>query len=190
MACTTYCTQNCSRNCRYDCTGGCGTSCSGTCEGGCSGCSGSCSGGCTGTCTGSCSSCTGTCTGSCVNTCQGKCNTACTAQAQADLLAHLGEDIAVGNPIKATEYLQLKTAIDAEYTRRGKSAPESFVKVPAAKELVLLSISQKILTDIYAFDSLPEHDWRNVFESGNVVSPSKWQPAILYLKDLSTQIVP
>lgn len=190
MACTTYCTQNCSRNCRYDCTGGCGTSCSGTCEGGCSGCSGSCSGGCTGTCTGSCSSCTGTCTGSCVNTCQGKCNTACTAQDQAELIAHLGENIAVGNPIKATEYLQLKTAIDAEYTRRGKSAPESFAKVPAAKELVLLSISQKILTDIYAFDSLPEHDWRNSFESGNVVSPSKWQPAILYLKDLSTQIVP
>lgn len=190
MACTTYCTQNCSRNCRYDCTGGCGTSCSGTCGGGCSGCSGSCSGGCTGTCTGSCSSCTGTCTGSCVNTCQGKCNTACTAQDQAELIAHLGENIAVGNPIKATEYLQLKTAIDAEYTRRGKSVPESFVKVPAAKELVLLSISQKILTDIYAFDSLPEHDWRNVFESGNVVSPSKWQPAILYLKDLSTQIVP
>ena len=114
----------------------------------------------------------------------------CTAQDQAELIAHLGENIVVGNPIKATEYLQLKTAIDAEYTRRGKSAPESFVKVPAAKELVLLSISQKILTDIYAFDSLPEHDWRNVFESGNVVSPSKWQPAILYLKDLSTQIVP
>lgn len=106
------------------------------------------------------------------------------------MIAHLGENIAVGNPIKATEYLQLKTAIDAEYTRRGKSAPESFVKVPAAKELVFLSISQKILTDIYAFDSLPEHDWRNSFESGNVVSPSKWQPAILYLKDLSTQIVP
>ena len=180
------------------CTGGCGTACGGCV--GCRGCEGTCSGGCTGsckttctscsgTCKGSCTSCTGTCTGSCVNTCQGKCNTACTAEAQADVIAHLGENIAAGNLIRASEYLQLKSAIDAEYTRRGKAAPAAFEQPPAAKGLVLLSVAQKVLTDVYEFDGSSSHDWRQAFAGGQVVPPSKWQPAILYIKELATQIV-
>lgn len=73
--------------------------------------------------------------------------------------------------IKATEYLQLKSAIDQEYIRRGKQAPEGFLQTPQAKGNVLLSTAQKIMDDVYALDNEPEHDWRGVFQSGTVVPP-------------------
>ena len=201
MACNTYCQQNCSRNCRYDCTGSCGgPSCQGTCEGGCSGsctgscsgCTGSCSGGCsscTGSCTGSCTSCSGSCTGSCVGSCTGQCNTACTAEAQAELIANLGQNIAVGQPVRASDYTQLKAAIDGEYTRRGKAAPDALSPIPQPKGSVLLRTAQQVLEDVYSLDSLPEHDWRNLFSPGQVIPPSKWAPVIAYLKVLGAEIV-
>ena len=201
MACNTYCQQNCSRNCRYDCTGSCGgPSCQGTCEGGCSGsctgscsgCTGSCSGGCsscTGSCTGSCTSCSGSCTGSCVGSCTGQCNTACTAEAQAELIANLGQNIAVGQPVRASDYTQLKAAIDGEYTRRGKAAPDALSPIPQPKGSVLLRTAQQVLEDVYGLDSLPEHDWRNLFSPGQVIPPSKWAPVIAYLKVLGTEII-
>ena len=201
MACNTYCQQNCSRNCRYDCTGSCGgPSCQGTCEGGCSGsctgscsgCTGSCSGGCsscTGSCTGSCTSCSGSCTGSCVGSCTGQCNTACTAEAQAELIANLGQNIAVGQPVRASDYTQLKAAIDGEYTRRGKVAPDALSPIPQPKGSVLLRTAQQVLEDVYGLDSLPEHDWRNLFSPGQVIPPSKWAPVIAYLKVLGAEIV-
>ena len=201
MACNTYCQQNCSRNCRYDCTGSCGgPSCQGTCEGGCSGsctgscsgCTGSCSGGCsscTGSCTGSCTSCSGSCTGSCVGSCTGQCNTACTAEAQAELIANLGQNIAVGQPVRASDYTQLKAAIDGEYTRRGKAAPDALSPIPQPKGSVLLRTAQQVLEDVYGLDILPEHDWRNLFSPGQVIPPSKWAPVIAYLKVLGAEIV-
>ena len=201
MACNTYCQQNCSRNCRYDCTGSCGgPSCQGTCEGGCSGsctgscsgCTGSCSGGCsscTGSCTGSCTSCSGSCTGSCVGSCTGQCNTACTAEAQAELIANLGQNIAVGQPVRASDYTQLKAAIDGEYTRRGKAAPDALSPIPQPKGSVLLRTAQQVLEDVYGLDSRPEHDWRNLFSPGQVIPPSKWAPVIAYLKVLGAEIV-
>ena len=201
MACNTYCQQNCSRNCRYDCTGSCGgPRCQGTCEGGCSGsctgscsgCTGSCSGGCsscTGSCTGSCTSCSGSCTGSCVGSCTGQCNTACTAEAQAELIANLGQNIAVGQPVRASDYTQLKAAIDGEYTRRGKAAPDALSPIPQPKGSVLLRTAQQVLEDVYGLDSLPEHDWRNLFSPGQVIPPSKWAPVIAYLKVLGAEIV-
>lgn len=201
MACNTYCQQNCSRNCRYDCTGSCGgPSCQGTCEGGCSGsctgscsgCTGSCSGGCsscTGSCSGSCTSCSGSCTGSCVGSCTGQCNTACTAEAQAELIANLGQNIAVGQPVRASDYTQLKAAIDGEYTRRGKAAPDALSPIPQPKGSVLLRTAQQVLEDVYGLDSLPEHDWRNLFSPGQVIPPSKWAPVIAYLKVLGAEIV-
>ena len=157
------------------------TSCSGTCSGSCSGCSGSCQG--------SCTSCSNTCTGTCIGTCTGQCNTACTAEAQAEEIANLGLNIAVGNPIKASDYTQLKAAIDREYTRRGKGTPTSFPVPPQPKGKVLLSTARKVLEDLYALDGLPEHDWRDSFSSGTVVPPSKWAPSIAYLKTLAAEIV-
>ncbi len=193
------CPSDCSGRCYSDCTANCSSDCNISCKG-CSGCRGgctSCSGcrgctNCTGSCTScsGCSGCTGTCQGSCTNSCTGKCNTACTAEAQAEIIAHLGENIAVGNLIKATEYLQLKSAIDQEYIRRGKQAPEGFLQTPQAKGNVLLSTAQKIMDDVYGLDNEPEHDWRGVFQSGTVVPPSKWQPSILYIKTLAAEIVP
>lgn len=187
MACTTYCTQNCSRTCAETCSADCSRQCTSTCRGTCRGCSGSCSGsctgcsGCTGSCTGSCSSCTGSCTG--------QCNTACTAEAQAEEIANLGLNIAVGNPIRASDYTQLKVAIDREYTRRGKGLPAAFPVPPQPKGKVLLSTARKVLEDLYALDGLPEHDWRDSFSSGTVVPPSKWAPSIAYLKTLAAEIV-
>lgn len=201
MACNTYCQQNCSRNCRYDCTGSCGGpscqgtcdgSCSGSCTGNCKGCKGSCTGGCsscTGNCSGSCTSCSGSCTGSCVGSCTGQCNTACTAEAQAELIANLGKNIAVGQPVRASDYTQLKAAIDGEYTRRGKAAPDALSPVPEPKGSVLLRTAQQVLEDVYGLDSLPEHDWRNLFSPGQVIPPSKWAPVIAYLKVLGTEII-
>lgn len=187
--CSAGCQSDCVKVCADSCDTGCYSGCTGTCRRECTGCSGSCSG-CSGTCTGSCTSCRGSCTGSCVGSCVNRCNTACTAEAQADVIAHLGENIAAGNLICASEYLQLKSAIDAEYTRRGKAVPAAFEQPPAAKGLVLLSVAQKVLTDVYEFDGSSSHDWRQAFAGGQVVPPSKWQPAILYIKELATQIVP
>lgn len=194
MACTTYCTQNCSRTCAETCSADCSRTCSGcrgTCSG-CSGCSGTCSGscsGCTGSCTGSCTSCSGSCTGSCVGSCTGQCNTACTAEAQAELIANLGQNIAIGQPVRASDYTQLKAAIDGEYTRRGKAAPDALSPIPQPKGSALLRTAQQVLEDVYGLDSMPEHDWRNLFSPGQVIPPSKWAPVIAYLKVLGTEIV-
>lgn len=128
-------------------------------------------------------------TGTCIGTCTGQCNTACTAEAQAEEIANLGLNIAVGNPIKASDYTQLKAAIDREYTRRGKGTPTSFPVPPQPKGKVLLSTARKVLEDLYALDGLPEHDWRDSFSSGTVVPPSKWAPSIAYLKTLAAEIV-
>ena len=197
--CETTCTQNCSHSCDNRCDGGCGRNCtacdndcgkgcSNTCSGGCSGsCSGSCSGGCTscrgctGSCSGSCSSCTGSCTG--------QCNTACTAEAQAELIANLGQNIALGQLVRASDYTQLKAAIDGEYTRRGKAVPDALSPIPQPKGNVLLRTAQQVLEDVYGLDSLPEHDWRNLFSPGQVIPPSKWAPVIAYLKTLATEIL-
>ena len=180
----TSCVGGCS-----SCSGGCSGGCSGSCSGDCRGCRGSCSGGCKG-CSGTCSgSCSNTCTGTCIGTCTGQCNTACTAEAQAEEIANLGLNIAVGNPIRASDYTQLKAAIDREYTRRGKGLPAAFPVPPQPKGKVLLSTARKVLEDLYALDGLPEHDWRDSFSSGTVVPPSKWAPSIAYLKTLAAEIV-
>ena len=194
--CDGSCSGDC-RGCRGDCSGdckGCSGTCRGSCKGcsGCSSCSGTCSGscsGCSGSCQGSCTSCSNTCTGTCIGTCTGQCNTACTAEAQAEEIANLGLNIAVGNPIKASDYTQLKAAIDREYTRRGKGTPSSFPVPPQPKGKVLLSTARKVLEDLYALNGLPEHDWRDSFSSGTVVPPSKWAPSIAYLKTLAAEIV-
>ena len=185
--------KGCRGDCRGTCSGcsGCSGSCSGSCTG-CRGCSGTCSStcnGCSGTCTGSCTSCSGNCTGTCIGTCSGKCNTACTAESQAEAIANLGLNIAVGHPIKASDYTQLKLAIDGEYSRRGKVVPEAFAVLPQPKGKVLLATAQKVLEDIYALDGSSEHDWRNIFSSHCVVPPSKWAPSIAYLKVLAAEIV-
>ena len=194
MACNTHCQQNCSRTCAetcektcsYGCNGcsGCSGSCGGKCQGGCTSCSG-----CTGSCTGSCTSCSGSCTGSCVGSCTGQCNTACTAEAQAELIANLGQNIAVGQLVRASDYTQLKAAIDGEYTRRGKAVPDALSPIPQPKGSVLLRTAQQVLEDVYGLNSLPEHDWRNLFSHGQVIPPSKWAPVIAYLKTLATEIL-
>ena len=175
MACTTYCTQNCSRTCAETCSADCSRQCTSTCRGTCRGCSGSCSGSCTG-----CRGCTGSCSGSCsscVGSCTGQCNTACTAEAQAELIANLGQNIAVGQLVRASDYT------------RGKAAPDALSPIPQPKGSVLLRTAQQVLEDVYGLDSLPEHDWRNLFSPGQVIPPSKWAPVIAYLKTLATEIL-
>ena len=194
--CDGSCSGDC-RGCRGDCSGdckGCSGTCRGSCKGcsGCSSCSGTCSGscsGCSGSCQGSCTSCSNTCTGTCIGSCTGQCNTACTAEAQAELIANLGQNIAVGQPVRASDYTQLKAAIDGEYTRRGKAAPDALSPIPQPKGSVLLRTAQQVLEDVYGLDSMPEHDWRNLFSPGQVIPPSKWAPVIAYLKVLGTEIV-
>ncbi len=194
MACTTHCQQNCSRTCAETCDNDCSRTCSG-CRGscsGCSGCSGTCSGsctGCTGSCSGSCTSCTGSCVGSCIGTCTGKCNTACTAEAQAEVIANLGLNIAVGHPIRASDYTQIKSAIDSEYIRRGKNVPSALSPDPTPKGSIQIRTVLQVLQDLYALDNLPEHDWRTNFSAGKVIAPSKWAPAIAYLKTLAAEIL-
>jgi hypothetical protein len=53
----------------------------------------------------------------------------------------------------------------------------------------LLRTAQQVLEDVYGLDSMPEHDWRNLFSPGQVIPPSKWAPVIAYLKVLGTEIV-
>lgn len=193
------CPSDCSGRCYSDCTANCSSDCNISCKG-CSGCSGgctSCSGcrgctNCTGSCTScsGCSGCTGTCQGSCTNSCTGKCNTACTAEAQAEIIAHLGENIAVGNLIKATEYLQLKSAIDQEYIRRGKQAPEGFLQTPQAKGNVLLSTAQKSWMMYMLWIMSQNMIGEASFSQEQSFLPSKWQPSILYIKTLAAEIVP
>lgn len=184
------CSGNCSGNCR-GCSG-----CSGSCSGSCSGCSGSCQGtcqnscsaSCTSTCTGTCTSCTGTCSGGCQTNCQGQCDNACTADSEAEIIAHLGDNIAIGHIVMAMDYTELKNAVDNEYRRRGKEIPSGFIKQPIPGEPVSLEITQKVLTDVYEFDKLPEHDWRETFGLWDMASAPKWNPVIVHIKSLMTDI--
>ena len=73
--------------------------------------------------------------------------------------------------MRASDYTQLKAAIDGEYTRRGKAAPDALSPVPQPKGSVLLRTAQQVLEDVYGLDGLPEHDWRNDFTSGTVIPP-------------------
>ena len=145
--CTDACT-GCAGSCTGSCTG-CGAGCAFTCTGCGSGCAYSCSG-CTGNCVGTCTgTCSNTCTGTCIGTCTGQCNTACTAEAQAEEIANLGLNIAVGNPIKASDYTQLKAAIDREYTRRGKGSPAAFPVPPQPKGKALSATHPEKIGKIY-----------------------------------------
>ena len=105
------------------------------------------------------------------------------------MIANLGQNIAVGQLVRASDYTQLKAAIDGEYTRRGKAAPDALSPVPEPKGSVLIRTAQQVLENVYGLDSLPEHDWRNLFSPGQVIPPSKWAPVITYLKTLGTEIV-
>ena len=105
------------------------------------------------------------------------------------MIANLGQNIAVGQLVRASDYTQLKAAIDGEYTRRGKAAPDALSPIPQPKGSVLLRTAQQVLEDVYGLDSLPEHDWRNLFSPGQVIPPSKWAPVIAYLKVLGAEIV-
>lgn len=72
---------------------------------------------------------------------------------------------------------------------RGKAAPDALSPIPQPKGSVLLRTAQQVLEDVYGLDSMPEHDWRNLFSPGQVIPPSKWAPVIAYLKVLGTEIV-
>ena len=91
--------------------------------------------------------------------------------------------------MRASDYTQLKAAIDGEYTRRGKAVPDALSPIPQPKGSVLLRTAQQVLEDVYGLNSLPEHDWRNLFSPGQVIPPSKWAPVIAYLKTLATEIL-
>ena len=91
--------------------------------------------------------------------------------------------------MRASDYTRLKAAIDGEYTRRGKAVTDALSPIPQPKGNVLLRTAQQVLEDVYGLDSLPEHDWRNLFSPGQVIPPSKWAPVIAYLKTLATEIL-
>lgn len=151
-------------------------------------CQNSCSASCTSTCTGTCTSCTGTCSGGCQTNCQGQCDNACTADSEAEIIAHLGDNIAIGHIVMAMDYTELKNAMDNEYRRRGKEIPSGFIKQPIPGEPVSLEITQKVLTDVYEFDKVPEHDWRETFGLWDMASAPKWNPVIVHIKSLMTDI--
>lgn len=78
--------------------------------------------------------------------------------------------------------------MDNEYRRRGKEIPSGFIKQPIPGEPVSLEITQKVLTDVYEFDKVPEHDWRKTFELWDMASAPKWNPVIVHIKSLMTDI--
>ncbi|MBS6229364.1 MAG: hypothetical protein KH509_06320 [Clostridium sp.] len=195
--CDGSCSGDC-RGCRGDCSSTCRgcSGCSGSCSGNCNGCSGSCQGSCqnscsascTGTCTNSCTSCTGTCTGGCQTNCTGQCDNACTGENQAELIAHLGDNIGIGKIIMASDYTEIKNAMENEYRRRGMELPQPFEKQPIPGEPVILSITKEVLTDIYEFDKAPEHDWRELFSKWELAAAPKWAPVLSHIKTLMTSI--
>ena len=131
---------------------------------------------------------TGTCSGGCQTNCQGQCDNACTADSEAEIIAHLGDNIAIGHIVMAMDYTELKNAMDNEYRRRGKEIPSGFIKQPIPGEPVSLEITQKVLTDVYEFDKVPEHDWRETFGLWDMASAPKWNPVIVHIKSLMTDI--
>ena len=88
----------------------------------------------------------------------------------------------------AMDYTELKNAMDNEYRRRGKEIPSGFIKQPIPGEPVSLEITQKVLTDVYEFDKVPEHDWRETFGLWDMASAPKWNPVIVRIKSLMTDI--
>ena len=193
-SCSGGCSGDCDGGCSGDCRG-CRGDCSSTCRG-CSGCSGSCSGncnGCSGSCQGSCqnscsASCTGTCTGGCQTNCTGQCDNACTGENQAELIAHLGDNIGIGKIIMASDYTEIKNAMENEYRRRGMELPQPFQKQPIPGEPVILSITKEVLTDVYEFDKAPEHDWRELFSKWELAAAPKWAPVLSHIKTLMTSM--
>lgn len=184
--CDSWCGGNCS-GCSGSCGGNC-SGCSGSCSGSCSGCT-SCTGTCSGSCNNACTSCRGTCQGGCQGTCKNKCNTACTAEGQAEAIANLGGNIALGKIIKATDYTSMKAAIDKEYRRRGKAVPPSFDVYPVEGKAVALSAAQKVLVDVYQFDPKPENDWRSTMKAWDMASAGKWKPVLAFVKSKMSEIV-
>lgn len=161
-----------------------GSGCSGSCQGTCQN---SCSASCTSTCTGTCTSCTGTCSGGCQTNCQGQCDNACTADSEAEIIAHLGDNIAIGHIVRAWIIPSLKTRWITSIAAEEKRS-ERFIKQPIPGEPVSLEITQKVLTDVYEFDKLPEHDWRETFGLWDMASAPKWNPVIVHIKSLMTDI--
>lgn len=139
-------------------------------------------------CTNSCTSCTGTCTGGCQTNCTGQCDNACTGENQAELIAHLGDNIGIGKIIMASDYTEIKNAMENEYRRRGMELPQPFEKQPIPGEPVILSITKEVLTDIYEFDKAPEHDWRELFSKWELAAAPKWAPVLSHIKTLMTSI--
>lgn len=107
---------------------------------------------------------------------------------EAEIIAHLGDNIAIGHIVMAMDYTELKNAMDNEYRRRGKEIPSGFIKQPIPGEPVSLEITQKVLTDVYEFDKVPEHDWRETFGLWDMASAPKWNPVIVHIKSLMTDI--
>ena len=110
------------------------------------------------------------------------------ADSEAEIIAHLGDNIAIGHIVMAMDYTELKNAMDNEYRRRGKEIPSGFIKQPIPGEPVSLEITQKVLTDVYEFDKVPEHDWRETFGLWDMASAPKWNPVIVHIKSLMTDI--
>lgn len=104
------------------------------------------------------------------------------------MIAHLGDNIGIGKIIMASDYTEIKNAMENEYRRRGMELPQPFEKQPILGEPVILSITKEVLTDIYEFDKAPEHDWRELFSKWELAAAPKWAPVLSHIKTLMTSI--
>ena len=99
-------------------------------------------------------------------------------------------NIAIGHIVKASDYTQLKTAIDNEYVRRGKPKPSGFATPPTPGHPVSFDVVRKIMLDIYNFDRSPSHNWTDTFKVNDLASAEKWKPVLEHLRSLMRTVVP
>jgi len=202
VSCTGACNSSCTGNCGGSCSGSCTTTCTGSCINWCGDCTGSCIGNCTGSCTGGCtttcgSGCTGGCTGctscsscsggcsACTGSCTGYCDSACTAVNTAQTIAAIGNNIAVRGLIKSTDFVNLKTSIRSEFTRRSKTLPtnDTYTVQPANGVVMTVEHLQKPLTDEHTFSSSVNY----TITSGNIAKTTDAVPAVTTLQTWMNQ---
>jgi modification target Cys-rich repeat protein len=192
MACTscdgvcTGCTAGCQGSCEKTCNGcsggctGCYGSCTGSCTNGCNtSCTGSCKGSCNNACTGSCGSCTGTCTGYCDN--------ACTSVNSAQTIANLGLNILQKGIVTNNDFLDLKTVLRNEFSRRSMTLPinDTYSVTPANGVTIYKEEATKIFGDINQMNSALNYS----INASNVILTSDMNATIAYIQTLMSQSI-
>lgn len=185
--CTGNCWSECGYSCYKSCSGGCNTVCNGMCDDGCNsgcytGCYTSCSscGGCDGGCYSGCYT-------GCTTSCRGYCDNACSSTSAPDVIANIGLNIRNHGVVLKGDFLNLKTALRNEFTRRSLTLPtdDTYTITPANGVVILKEQALKVFSDAKKLDSSKNF----TINPDMIVKTSDFTATIAYIQSLMAQKV-